>query len=109
MLWCLTRRPFEPATTFDLWLLSFKTLFLVVITSVRRVSELVALDSRPQFPSFFPHAVRLATNHDFLLKVVSAFHLQADIIQIFFPNPVNDSDRLWHTLNVTRALKFYLH
>lgn len=93
VLRCLTRRPFEPVAMYDLWLLSFKTLFLVVITSARCVSELAALDFRPQFLSFL--AIGLATNHNFLPKVVSAFHLQVDIIlPDFFPDPKTDTERL---------------
>lgn len=110
VLRCLTRHPFEPAATCDLRLLSLKTLFLVAITSARCVSKLAALDSRPEFLSFLPNAVRLHTNYEFLPKVVSTFHLQADILlPDFYPNPANDLERLWHTLDVTRALKFYLH
>lgn len=102
--------PFKPAATCDLHLLSWKTLFLVAITSAWRVSELAALDSRREFLSFLPHAVRLSTHCTFLPKVVSAFHLQADLmLPDFYPNPTNDLECLWHTLDVTRALKFYLH
>lgn len=69
----------------------------------------MALDSRPPYLSFLPHAVRLGTNRVFLPKVVSAFHLQADIVLPDFPpNPSNDLEHLWHSLDVTRALKFYL-
>lgn len=110
VLQTLTRHPFEPAAMCELRLLAFKTLFLVAITSARRVSELAALDSRPAYLSFLPHAVRLGTNRNFLPKVVSTFYLQADIVlPDFFPNPSNDLERLWHSLDVTRALEFYIN
>ena len=43
VLHALTRPPFKPLASLDLQLLSFKTLFLVAITSARRASELAAL------------------------------------------------------------------
>lgn len=109
VLCALTRHPFEPAATCELRLLAFKTLLLVAITSARRVGKLAALDSRLPYLSFLPYAVCLGTNRDFLPKVVSAFLLQADnVLSDFYPNPSNDLERLWHSLDVTRALKFYL-
>lgn len=92
VLRCLTRHPFEPAATCDLRLLSMKTLFLVAITSARRVSELAALDSRTEFLSFLPNAVRLSTNGDFLPKMVSTFHL---IFTQTLPTTWNVSGTLW--------------
>lgn len=64
----------------DIKLLSLKTLFLVVITSVRRVSELAVLYSRLPFMTFLLHAVKIATNITFLPKVVSDFDLNLDIV-----------------------------
>lgn len=53
--------------------------------------------------------MRLAPNIDFLPKVVTDVHLNADIVlPDFFPKPSMDCERLWHTLDVTRAIKFYL-
>lgn len=91
-------------------LLSWKTLFLVAITSGKRVSELPALDSRLPFLVFLPHSIQLSTNVSFLPKVVSEFHLNATItLPDFFPNLRTPEERLYHTLDVTRAVKFYLH
>lgn len=110
VLRCLTRAPFEPAASCELKMLSWKTLFLVAITSARRVSELAALDSRPPFMVFQPHAVQLSTNISFLPKVVSEFHINSEIIlPDFCPNPATPRDKLYHTLDVTKALKYYLH
>lgn len=54
--------------------------------------------------------MRLAPNIDFLPNIESDFHLGADIVlPDFSPNPSTDVECLWHTLDVTRALKFYLH
>ena len=48
----LTKAPFETLATTDLRLITFKTDFLVAITSARRTSELVAL--RYDYPSLPP-------------------------------------------------------
>lgn len=45
VLRALTRTLFEPVSSCGIKLLSWKTLFLVAITSVRRVNELAALDT----------------------------------------------------------------
>lgn len=55
----LTRTPFEPLGSCDLRLLTWKTAFLVSITSARRVSELVTLCRNPPYLFFQPHSVRL--------------------------------------------------
>lgn len=105
----LTRHPFEPMASCDLRLLTWKTAFLVAITSARRVSELVALCRIAPYLIFQPHSVRLRPDATFLPKVVSQFHLSADIIlPDFFPTPSSDRERLLHTLDVKRALLFYL-
>lgn len=110
VLRCLTKPPFEPAATTELRLLSWKVLFLVAVTSARRVGELAALDIRQPYLVFLPHSVRLTTNVTFLPKVVSEFHMNSAIIlPDFYPEPKNQQERLLHSLDVTRALKFYLH
>lgn len=43
VLRALTKEPFEPMATISLKLLSIKTLFLVAVTSARRLSEFGAL------------------------------------------------------------------
>lgn len=76
----LTRNPFEPLVSCDLRLLMWKTAFLVAITSARWVSELVALCRNPPCLFFQPHSVRLQPDLTFLPKIVSKFHLSADVI-----------------------------
>lgn len=87
VLRCLTKPPFEPVATCKLRLFSWKTLFLVVITSTWRVGELAALDIRPPFLTFLPHAVCLSTNMTFLSEVVSEFHINSVItLPDFYPD-----------------------
>lgn len=110
VLRCLTQMPFDPAASCNLCLLTLKTVFLVAITLARRASELSALDIRAPFLTFLPNAVELQINVRFLPKVVSEFHLHSAIIlPDFYPTPTSDAERLLHTLDVTRALEFYLH
>lgn len=107
---CLTCHLFKPAAKCDIRLLPLKTLFLVVITWVHRVSELITLDIRPPFLTFLPHAIKLSTNISFLLKVVSKFHTHQDIVlPDFYPEPQSQTEKLLHTLDITRALKFYFY
>lgn len=106
----LTGRPFEPMATCDMRLLSWKTAFLVTITSARRVSELAALRCVPPYLLFLPHSVHLRPDIRFLPKVVSEFHTITDILlPDFHPYPSSPEARRLHTLDVWRALLFYLN
>lgn len=72
--------------------------------------ELVALCSAPPYLVFLPHAVRLRPDIRFLPKVVSDFHMSSDILlPDFYPHPSSPEERILHTLDVKRALLFYLH
>ncbi|XP_078250106.1 uncharacterized protein LOC144589410 [Pogona vitticeps] len=105
----LMRPPFEPLATCSLKLLSLKVLFLVAITSARRASELAALRADQPFLQFFNDKVILHTDVSFLPKVVSEFHLnQPLILPTFFSQPANETERMLHSLDVRRALSFYV-
>ena len=109
VLRALTRPPFEPMATCDVRLLTLKTLFLVAITSARRVSELAALRSDQPFLQFFRDKVLLYPDLSFLPKVVSEFHLNQPLsLPTLFPQPSSDVERMLHTLDVRRALAFYV-
>lgn len=102
VLRALARHPFKPMASCNLRLLSWKTAFLVAITSAYRVSELVALRRVQPYLTFLPHSVHLP-------KVVSDFHILTDIVQPdFYSAPTTDEHLLWHTLDIQRAL-FYVH
>ncbi|XP_078249919.1 uncharacterized protein LOC144589350 [Pogona vitticeps] len=101
--------PFEPLATCSLKLLSLKVLFLVAITSARRASELAALRADQPFLQFFNDKVILHTDVSFLPKVVSEFHLnQPLVLPTFFSQPTNETERMLHSLDVRRALSFYV-
>ncbi|XP_078246542.1 uncharacterized protein LOC144588170 [Pogona vitticeps] len=109
VLHCLTRHPFEPMASCDLKFLSFKTLFLVAITSARRASELAALRADPPYLQFFKDKVVLHPDVTFLPKVVSDFHVnQPLILPTLFPNAVTEVERMLHSLDVRRALAYYV-
>ncbi|XP_042314487.1 DIS3-like exonuclease 2 [Sceloporus undulatus] len=89
---CLASKLFESMATTDLRLLTWKTAFLVAITSAHRADKVV-----------------LRTDITFLPKIVSAFHMNQNIVlPTLAPNPTTDSERQIHALDVRRALAFYL-
>ncbi|XP_042303393.1 uncharacterized protein LOC121920323 [Sceloporus undulatus] len=109
VLGALQSKPFEPLATTDIRLLTWKTVFLVAITSARRAGELCALRRDEPFLRFHLDKVVLRTDITFLPKVVSAFHMCQDIVlPTLAPNPTTDVERALHTLDVRRALAFYL-
>ncbi|ETE73867.1 hypothetical protein L345_00290, partial [Ophiophagus hannah] len=83
VLQALTELPFEPLRTVSLHFLTLKVVFLVAITSARRVSELAVLSTW--------------------------FHRSQDIVlPDFCPLPHHNLECKWHTLDVRRALRIYL-
>ena len=74
VLKALTKAPYEPMRFSDIKFLALKTVYLVAITSARRVSELQALGSQEPYLVFGSNGVTLATNIDFIPKVNTAFH-----------------------------------
>nr|XP_025039348.1 uncharacterized protein LOC112545447 [Pelodiscus sinensis] len=101
----VTRPPFEPLASTDL-----KVVFLLAITSAWRVSELTALSVDPLYTQFSSDAVVLRVHPAFLPKINSAFHINEPMcFTTFFPKPHSspEESRL-HTLDVRRALAFYL-
>ncbi|XP_061443331.1 uncharacterized protein LOC133365453 isoform X1 [Rhineura floridana] len=109
VLQALQRPPFEPLRTVPLRLLSFKVVFLIAITSARRVSELGALSSARHLCVFHKDSVVLKTDPSFCPKVNSVFHCNQDIVlPSFCPNPTHPLEKAWHSLDVRRALKTYL-
>ncbi|XP_078518308.1 uncharacterized protein LOC144782952 [Lissotriton helveticus] len=101
--------PFEPLHSCEIQYLTWKVAFLVAITSLRRVSELQALTIHEPFIQIHANRVVLRTNPKFMPKVVSQFHINQTIeLPVFFPNPDSVADRALHTLDVKRALLYYI-
>ncbi|CAJ0959122.1 unnamed protein product [Ranitomeya imitator] len=79
--------------------------FLVAITSIRRVSELAALSCRSPFLVMHQDKVVLRPVPSFLPKVVSAFHINEDIVlPSLCPSPVHPLEKSLHKLDVADPL-----
>lgn len=86
-----------------------KTVFLVAITSALRVSELGALSCRSDLCVFYRDKVVMRTDLIFQPKIASKFHMDLEIaLPSFCPRPQGPQEQKWRTLEVGRALKFYL-
>lgn len=87
-----------------------KVAFLVAVTSARQVSEFRALSSNPTYTVFHKDKVQLRLHPAFLLKVISHFHLLQEVfLPVFCPKPHSSNrQRVLHTLDVRRALAFYI-
>lgn len=109
VLQALCHPPFESLATCTLKVLSLKTLFLVAVTSARRVSELRALSVHRDLCTFIADSVGLRLDPAFIPKVNTQFHrAQVIIIPSFCPDPKTSREREWHYLDVRRALSFYI-
>ena len=105
----LTGAPFEPLQSASLKNLVLKTIFLVAITSARRISELQALAIKEPFLRVLPDRVVLQTDPAFLPKVASTFHRSQEIILPTFSSvPANAGEEAFHTLDVRRCLLQFL-
>lgn len=82
---------------------------LVGIMSARRVSELAALSISRELCMFQEDSVVVHTDSFFLPKVKSTFHRSQEIVlPSLCPNLLHPREREWHTLDIWRALSFYL-
>lgn len=99
----------EPLASCSLLDLSLKVAFLVAITSARSV-ELRILMSRHPYTIFFRDKVCLHPHPKFLPKMVSSFHINQPIyMPILCPKQhMSREEEYLHTLDVRRALAFYL-
>lgn len=105
----LTGKPFEPMATAAIHLVTWKTAFLIAVTSARRVGELRALRVDPPYLTFHEEGATLFPDFSFLPKVPSSFHSSAKLhLPTFYPSPSSDEERRLHCLDVKRVLLFYL-
>lgn len=102
--------PFEPLWNCSLFHLSIKTAFIITITSTRKISELHTLMANTPPTTFYKDKVVLRPHSQFLLKVVSDFHVNQSIhLPVFFPKPhTSKADSSLHYLNTKRVLLYYL-
>lgn len=89
--------------------LTFKTLFLVAVTSARRISELGALSVNPNLCVFHDDKVILRPDPLFVPKVNTRFHRGQDVVlPSLCPKPSCPAEQKWHKLDVRRALYYYI-
>uniref|UniRef100_A0A803JVB7 Tyr recombinase domain-containing protein n=1 Tax=Xenopus tropicalis TaxID=8364 RepID=A0A803JVB7_XENTR len=109
VLSALINSPFEPLSIIELRWLTWKVVFLLAISSARRVSELNALSCESPYLIFHKEKAVLRTMPSFLPKVVSSFHLNEEIvIPSFCSSPKNEKEAKLHNLDVVRALHTYV-
>lgn len=106
---CRIRPPFKPLTTYSLLHMSMKTAFLIAITSSRWVVEIGTLMAYPLSWCFL-NTVTLWPYPKYLPKVSSKFLLIQPIHLPVFHHKLhpNCQEAQLHTLDVRRALAFYL-
>ncbi|XP_039190192.1 uncharacterized protein LOC120304105 [Crotalus tigris] len=109
VLQALTGSPFEPIRSCNLRHWSHKVAVLIAVTLVRRVSELAALSVREDLCTFHQDRVVLRLDPSFIPKVNTLFHRAQEIVlPDFCPNPSHDLEWQWHSLDVRRALRYYI-
>ena len=105
----LVEAPFEPAGDASLKFWTWKTAFLLAITSAARVSELQALDSNPNLCRVSRHGADLRLNPAFCPKSCNVNYLNRQIhLQSFYPEPKDNIQRGLHKLCPVRALRYYI-
>ncbi|KAK7898546.1 hypothetical protein WMY93_019399 [Mugilogobius chulae] len=102
--------PFEPLSQLDLRLLSMKTLFLLSISSAKRVSEMAALSVGAGYLRFGDRVVHLLPSQAFLPKVLPRNYVAKPLVLSSFcppPHSCVDDEKL-HCLCPVRALRAYV-
>ncbi|XP_071974716.1 uncharacterized protein [Engystomops pustulosus] len=96
----LSKGPFEPVENIDIRNLTLKTVFLVAITSARRLGELQAISIQEPYLKILDDRIIITLDSAFLPKVVSNFHRNQEIIlPSFCSNPTSSREAEWHTLD----------
>jgi hypothetical protein len=109
VLQALRGRPFEPMSSHRLDYLTYKTAFLLAITSAKRVGELQALSVSDRYYSNTPAGLRLSLNPHFIPKVCSDKNREQEIFFTpFCPRTDPASTNTLHTLCVKRAVGKYV-
>jgi hypothetical protein len=101
--------PFEPMSKTKIEYVTYKTAFLLAITSAKRVGELQALSMADKYLTVSEAGIRLALNEHFVPKVNSVRNREQ---QLFFtpfcPRTASNPTQTLYTLCVRRAVLRYL-
>ena len=86
---CLMKPPWEPIHQLSLKQLTLKTVFLLAVTSARRMSELQVLSLEGRCYRYItPDILLVCTNVEFLPKCKTEFHRAQEIqLEAFYPRP----------------------
>ncbi|XP_071991361.1 uncharacterized protein [Engystomops pustulosus] len=96
----LMKEPFEPIDSSSVKNLTLKTVFLIAITSARRLGELQAISIREPYMKILDDRIVLMLDPNFVPKVVSDFHRNQEIIlPSFCENPSSAREREWSSLD----------
>jgi hypothetical protein len=79
--------PFEPLSDIPLDVLTFKTAFLLAITSAKRVGELQAFSMDPRYMHITPAGIRLRLNPAFIPKVDVDKNREQELFFAPYPPP----------------------
>ena len=109
VLAALREFPYEPLENASLQHLTLKALFLLAVTSVRRVSELQALCALPPYALVNPRSVTLRINPAFVPKTTTSQAMEAPIVLHCFPRVVRTAfDQDLRDNCPVRAITLYL-
>ncbi|XP_068127185.1 uncharacterized protein [Hyperolius riggenbachi] len=102
----LCESPFEPLSQISDKFLTLKTVFLLAITTARRIGELQALSIKEPYLMVSEDRITLRPDATFLPKMVSSFHRNQEIyIPSFCENPSNDKEKKLHSLDLKEDMK----
>ncbi|XP_068121376.1 uncharacterized protein [Hyperolius riggenbachi] len=105
----LTSDKFEPLDSVPLKFLTLKVVFLVAITSARRIGDIQALSIKDPYMIIHSDKIVFRLDPSYLPKVSTSFHRTQDIVlPSFLASPQNDKERRLSTLDVRRAVLTYL-
>ena len=108
MLQTITEGPFEPTCQASLQAWTWKSTFLVAITTAVRVGEIQALDVRPELFQVYEFHATLRLNPYFIPKSVNVEYLNHSVeLEGFFPDPRICFEWVQHSLCPCRALLVY--
>lgn len=106
VLAALTKSPFEPIENISIKFLTLKAAFLVAITTVRRIGEISALVTNHPYTQILDDRIILKPDPAFLLKVVSSFHRNQEILLPSFCEAASSLGvKIFHSLDVRRTLQ----
>lgn len=109
VLSALTKAPFNPLQEVNLKFISFTVVFLIAMTSTRWISELAALSICQDLCIIPSDRVVLQMDPTFIPKVNSTFHRSQELVlPNFCPSPHHQLEKIWHELDVCRALRLYI-